>query len=68
MEGGSGTTGTERGTGIGIGVHRHPEESRRLRERRGVTEIVGRRGTDGHHRCLVRVRHLVDGGKFCVCI
>ena len=60
MEDGSGRTGTERGRGID--VHRHPEEIRRLREHRGVTESVVRRGTDGHCHCLVRVhRHVVVG-------
>ena len=64
-EDGSGTTGTETGKGIGIGVHRYPEESRRLHVRRGVTEIARRRG-DGHHPGLVRVHHHVAGGNFCL--
>ena len=66
MEDGSGMTGIETGSGIGIGVRRHPDESRRLRERRGVTEIAGRRGRDGHRRCLARVHHHVGGGNFRV--
>jgi len=61
MGDGSGKTGR----GRGIGVHRRQEESRRLRERREVTEIVRRRGTDGRYLCLVRVHHRVDGGNFC---
>lgn len=56
---GSETTGKERG------VHRHQEERRRPRERRGVTENVGRREKDGHYLCLVRV-HRVVVGNLCV--
>ena len=54
-------------TGKGIGVHRHQEESHRPREHPGVTENVGRRETDGHYLCLVRVHHRVVVGRF-VCI
>ena len=54
-------------TGKGIGVHRHQEESHRLHEHLEVTENVGRRETDGHYLCLVRVHHRVVVGRF-VCI
>ena len=61
-EDGSGTKGIERGKGIG--VLRYPEESRRLREHRVVTENAGLRGTGGHCHCLVRVHHRVAVDNF----
>ena len=65
-EDGSGTKGIERGKGIG--VHRYPEESRRLREHRVVTENAGPRGIDGHCLCLVRVHHPVVVDNFTVIV